>query len=285
MIIEKIINNNFIYCHDDSGNELIVAGCGVAFGKRKGDRINEGKIQKIYRIDKQYRRHCKSSSPVSSVWLKLTEDIVVFAQKTMNCRYSGRIYTILPKYLYLMNIALNNGTSIQRSCICRLIKEYPGCAMISTHASEAASSFANIKLPETEACFISLFFAAEEQTGTLSEISDADFITYLMKNIYREMCCEALLSDLPELRINLRKLVNMPENINAGIDQDLDEYICRNYTIEYLCAMHTAALIRIRNQKRLSDYELSYLTQLINRTVVQSSLPAHADSFNMLGNI
>ena len=60
MRIEKVINNNIISARDDKGVELVVMGRGIGFDKKPGNEITDGKIEKIFRLDKMDdREHFK----------------------------------------------------------------------------------------------------------------------------------------------------------------------------------------------------------------------------------
>ena len=48
MRIVKIYNNNAVETKDTDCREIIVVGCGLAFKKRVGDKIDDSKIQKIF---------------------------------------------------------------------------------------------------------------------------------------------------------------------------------------------------------------------------------------------
>ena len=50
MRIKKILNNNVVVTDDEKGCEVVVMGKGVAFGKRNGDVVDEGKIGKVYHL-------------------------------------------------------------------------------------------------------------------------------------------------------------------------------------------------------------------------------------------
>ena len=48
MVIHKILNNNLILSRDGQGHEVIVKGCGIAFQKKKGQQVEESRIEKIF---------------------------------------------------------------------------------------------------------------------------------------------------------------------------------------------------------------------------------------------
>lgn len=51
MIIAKVLNNNIAVAVDDEGRDVIVMGCGVAFKKRRGDVVDEAKVDRLFTQD------------------------------------------------------------------------------------------------------------------------------------------------------------------------------------------------------------------------------------------
>ena len=51
MVIYKILNNNLILSKDNQGHEVIIKGCGIAFQKKKGQQIDEKRIEKVFVAD------------------------------------------------------------------------------------------------------------------------------------------------------------------------------------------------------------------------------------------
>jgi len=50
MKIQKIYNNNIASVLNDTGEEAIVSGRGIAFGKKNGGFIDSSKIDKIFEV-------------------------------------------------------------------------------------------------------------------------------------------------------------------------------------------------------------------------------------------
>ena len=59
MIIKKIFNNNAILAKDKDKHEFVVMGCGIAFKRNVGDKVEESLIEKTF-ILKQ-KTHQKNS--------------------------------------------------------------------------------------------------------------------------------------------------------------------------------------------------------------------------------
>lgn len=53
MRIEKVLNNNVVTVIDDQNFELVVMGRGLAFKKKRGDFLEEDKIEKIFTLSNQ----------------------------------------------------------------------------------------------------------------------------------------------------------------------------------------------------------------------------------------
>ena len=50
MNIKRIYNNNVVMVEKDNGEEMIVLGKGLAFGKKVGETIEEEQIEKIFTL-------------------------------------------------------------------------------------------------------------------------------------------------------------------------------------------------------------------------------------------
>ena len=48
LIIKKVFNNNVILAKDFSNEEIVVMGCGIAFKKKAGDKVEEDLIEKTF---------------------------------------------------------------------------------------------------------------------------------------------------------------------------------------------------------------------------------------------
>lgn len=68
MVIYKILNNNLILSKDNQGHEVIIKGCGIAFQKKKGQQIDEKRIEKV--LSQRQRRSVKKFRDISPLFQK-----------------------------------------------------------------------------------------------------------------------------------------------------------------------------------------------------------------------
>ena len=54
MKIVKVLNNNLVICRNTDGEDIVVAGLGIGFQKKKNEDVEIDKIEKIFQnIGKQ----------------------------------------------------------------------------------------------------------------------------------------------------------------------------------------------------------------------------------------
>lgn len=107
IIVLQVINNNVISATNDSGKEMVIMGKGIGFSIKKGDEINEDKIEKIFtmddRSDLEKLKEQLESIPIEI--FKITTDIVNYAESIMNIQLNPKIYISLTDHI---NFAVAN---------------------------------------------------------------------------------------------------------------------------------------------------------------------------------
>ena len=49
--IKKVLNNNVVFSKNKDGKDIILAGLGLGFQKKKGEFVDENKIEHIFKIE------------------------------------------------------------------------------------------------------------------------------------------------------------------------------------------------------------------------------------------
>lgn len=95
MIVKKKFNNNVIMTTDEEGNEIILIGNGLAFHARPGERVDESRIEKVFRMDsgKSSETFADFLINISKTQLELIEAIIDYGEEKLGVK--------LNKYLYL----------------------------------------------------------------------------------------------------------------------------------------------------------------------------------------
>lgn len=102
MKIEKILNNNAFISLDESGEEIIVMGKGVAFGKKQGDDIELSGGYKIFSNSNQElnQRLKNIVSDIPQEYIKITEQVVSILEKQYDKKVNDIIYVSLTEHVH-----------------------------------------------------------------------------------------------------------------------------------------------------------------------------------------
>ena len=101
MIIKKIFNNNAILAKDPDKHEFVVMGCGIAFKRNVGDKVEESLIEKTF-ILKQKDASEKFKlllEDISTEHVSLCYDIIEYAKNILSVELSDYIYVTLTDHI------------------------------------------------------------------------------------------------------------------------------------------------------------------------------------------
>ena len=159
MIVKKVLNNNVVVSIDPkTKKEVILMGCGIAFNKKQGQKIDESKIEKTFIIDNQSLGD-KVKLLINQIpegIFELVDELIKYASKELNLTFDKQIYISLAdhiafaikrykKDIYLKNDLLEEIRRIHKS-------EFKVALKMLEYINENMS----INLPEDEAAFITL---------------------------------------------------------------------------------------------------------------------------------
>ena len=115
MVIHKILNNNLILSRDGQGHEVIVKGCGIAFQKKKGQQVEESRIEKIFtaenaQISKEIQGYLTA---IPEKYLDFVEAFVNEVKEKEGMKLNDSIYFSLSDHIMGAISRLENGIRLQ----------------------------------------------------------------------------------------------------------------------------------------------------------------------------
>ena len=101
MVIQKVINNNVISAYDVNRQEVVIMGKGIGFKAHTGDLIDEGRIEKVFRIEneKLSRQFQEILENIPLEHMQITSDIISYARKNLNVQLNQNIYITLMDHI------------------------------------------------------------------------------------------------------------------------------------------------------------------------------------------
>ena len=94
MLINKVLNNNVITVINEADEEVVVMGRGIAFQKKKSDKVDEGKIEKIF-VLKNNSINDKLLELVEDIpadILEISEKVIKYAEEKLGAKLNENIY-------------------------------------------------------------------------------------------------------------------------------------------------------------------------------------------------
>ena len=157
MQVDKVINNNLIRSHDEKGQEVLVMGCGIGFKKKPGEYIDDGKVAKVYVLQKEERQHMEelfSSMPLECI--QATNEIVEYATISLGKQLSNYLYLNLCDHIHFAIQRSKGGIPIQNALLTEIKRFYNHEYQIGMESLNIIERKTGVLLPEDEAGFIAM---------------------------------------------------------------------------------------------------------------------------------
>ena len=272
MKIEKIINNNIVSTKDSDGNELIVMGCGLGFGKKLGQMIDQSKIEKIYKLDnkdslEQFKELLKK---LPMEYVQVSNEIIAYAKVTLEEELNESIYLTLTDHISFAIDRFKEGMVFNNALFEEIKMFYPNEYMVGCHALYLIEKKTGIKLIEDEAASIAIHIVNAEFNSAIST-------TFTLTQMIREMM-EIINDELSEstmesnhkdqLAINFKYLVHRmltesPKQSKG--DEILFQFVREHCKNEYDLIRKVNKFIEEKYNCSMTEEESIYLTLNVKR--------------------
>lgn len=272
MRIEKIINNNIISTRDDKGIELVAMGKGIGFGQRAGGEVEEGRIEKIFRLenidDTEYFKNLLASLPIE--FIRLSNEILSYAKETLGFELNSNSYLGLTDHINFAVERQRKGMVFGNALHDEIKLFYPNEYLVGKHALYLIENQTGCRLPEDEAASIALHIVNAEMN---SAISTTFVITKMMREMMEIIEEKVGLSEKSEyprdvLIANIKYLAKRlvsEEPLRGREDMLLHQFVKKNYPEEYILIDRVNRYIEERYQCFMTEEEKLYLVLNVKR--------------------
>lgn len=176
MIINKIFNNNVVLS-EDKGQEIIVMGRGLAFGKKVGDELDDRKIEKRYLLSSQ-SHELFLELPVEL--LELADKVISYAKCKLDKPIKDTAFLSLADHMYGVEQRVRDGFFMKNFLMWDIKRFFPEEYAVGLYANELLSTYLEQELPDDEAGFMALTLVNSELQQGHSAAQD---LTQLMEEI------------------------------------------------------------------------------------------------------
>lgn len=165
MRVSKILNNNLVLSRNENNEEIIVKGRGIGFHARRGDRIDEAMIEKIF-----YPENHQNSVQIQEYLLSIPEEYFDFTQRFVDrikeenpdLQLNNSIYLSLSDHIMGTINRLREGISLKNVLLLDIRQLYKKEYRFGERLVEELNEAFQVDLPLDEAGFMALHFVNAE---------------------------------------------------------------------------------------------------------------------------
>ena len=276
MQVDKVINNNLIRSHDEKGQEVLVMGCGIGFKKKPGEYIDDGKVEKVYVLQKEERQHMEelfSSMPLECI--QATNEIVEYATISLGKQLSNYLYLNLCDHIHFAIQRSKGGIPIQNALLTEIKRFYNHEYQIGMESLNIIERKTGVLLPEDEAGFIAMHLVnASMDFHDMGHTQEMMKIIRRILNIVRyhfqiELDEDSIHYDrfITHLKFFVKRVFSGTE-LNEN-DEAFFIMIKNQYKEEYACVLKIYEYIRKEYEICLTNDEIMYLIIHIRRVITK----------------
>lgn len=178
------MNNNVSLVRTSKGEELIVIGKGIAFGKKKGELISEDQVEKVFRMKTEESRENFMAllKDVPLDFITVTYEIIDNLSKKYQYPVQEYLYVTLTDHIYCSYQAISQGR-YKDSNLPDISVKYPVAFQIAKEAFEIYRQKLTENFPEDEIIRIAYHFINAEGENEVEVVEFIDKRKEILKSV------------------------------------------------------------------------------------------------------
>ncbi|WP_066320009.1 BglG family transcription antiterminator LicT [Bacillus sp. FJAT-29814] len=281
MKIEKILNNNVVVSRNESKQEIVVMGRGLAFQKKVGESVDPSKIEKTFFLENQgiSEKLAKLLKDTSEVYLNISSKILDYAQSQLPYKLDEYLYVALTDHISFAITRHKQGIHLKNPLVWEIRKYYKPEYQVAIKAIDIIEQETGIRLTEDEAAAIALHLVNSQLSG--ENMAAAIQITEMVNTILNIVKYHFKM-ELDESSINYERFLThlrffairfiRKEKLEETVDQFFYEQIKQKYSEAYACTEKIATYLDNQFHCNLTRDEEIYLTVHIHRVTNRHKL-------------
>lgn len=265
MKINKVLNNNLVISNIN-GKERIVMGNGIAFGKKRGQKLDESKIEKLFRLTTaEQEKMLALIDEVDDNVVLITEKIIQKANELYENAISESLYLSLIDHINFAIERTKNGYVIKNPLMHEIRKIYPQEYQIGEFGVNLINKEYNIDIQIDEASFIAMHIVNTNLGENLSNTYEITKITTRILDLINSYFdLDLLETDLnysrfmTHLKFFIQRLINR-DPLEEVMDDTLIQILTVRYSKENKCVDEIAKLLKEEYDHALLNDERGYL--------------------------
>ena len=279
MRVNKILNNNLVVSKNEDNEEIIVKGLGIGYHAKRGDKIDESLIEKIF-----YPKNHQNSIQMQQYLLSIPEEYFDFVQKFVdhvkeeapNLRLNNSIYLSLSDHILGTVERFRNGISLKNVLLLDIQQLYKKEYEYGMKMVDEINRTFHTKLPVDEAGFIALHFVNAEEgqhnTDNYKIAMIVNQVQEIVKNYFSDITFNESSLYYQRFLTHLKYFAQryLHKELQYDEDENLFQLIQEQCREAYGCVKLIYLMMEEKYQYALSKEEMVYLSIHIQTNVDKS---------------
>lgn len=186
LLLHQTLNNSAAICRDESGQEYLLLGKGIAFGKRRLAEIDLQGALRVFPLTE--RNHSKLETMAAEIpyaYFEIAEAIRQRAEESLGQRLDDEVLMHLADHIHYSVQKLHRGISTPNLILTEIRMFYRREYETGVWATEEINRRFHSSFGEDEAGFIAFHIAGAEGSGTVDVEKTATFLGKTLRMIER----------------------------------------------------------------------------------------------------
>ena len=172
-----------VLTHNTEGKEIILKGKAIGFGRKKGDLVDRGLVERIFiQNDKKDARHFEEYfAKLPQEYWEISEQTVDYAKNEYGMQLEPRTILAICDHIAGAMDRYQNGTVLHNAMLWEGKRFYPDEFKVGLYAIELIQKRLKVSMEEDEAMFIAFHFVYGQLNR--KETEDLETITGIIKDI------------------------------------------------------------------------------------------------------
>ena len=277
-VVEKVINNNVISVLDEKGTEAILTGKGIGFQKKKGEKIEKEKIERVFLPNEETKSYefGRMSQDIPGEYIMIVTECIEYAKKTLGKELNSNLYITMMEHLTLVVQRAKQGVALKNPMLFDMKHFYPQEFEVAEYTRNQINRILNLELPMDETGFLTMHFLNAENTSSNRDIvmEITQFLQDILGIIEQELGMELDTKTYEYARF-ITHLKYLAQKILEGVEEvvdDDDEFylsVQAKHKEAYGGVKKIVDYIKEKYGISLSEEEKMYLTVYIKRNLLK----------------
>lgn len=278
MKIRKVLNSSVVLVTDGSGEESILLGKGIGYGRKAGEEIVQQPSDRVFipLSNPGAKQMLELFSSIPPEYLDMTQEIVRDAEETLGTKLSPHIYLMLTDHLHFAVERQEKGIVITNRVFWEIKNFYRREFEVGRRALALLKDRVGVALPEEEAANIAFHIvnATKDEAAHYDAMQAAKLIGGIVSIVTYTMHCR-----LDTESINYSRFIShlqfFSERYYSGkLLESADDFLYKQmagaYPAAVSCAEKVRAYLRCNDDVVLPNEEVAYLALHIARLTERS---------------